>query len=122
MAFADPQSITISGVATSLPRTSTGAGQSEYTAADGLTKFLASSAYGRRSRHVLRVDLAKWVASQTVPSNNEKVSMSVYTVLDMPPVGVGYSNAEALAAFVGYNSMITASTNLLVSKVIAGES
>lgn len=120
MAFADPQSITISGTATSLPRVSTGTNSAEYLSADGLFKFSANSAYGRRTRRVLRFDHSKISADVFVPAQNVKVGMSVYTVFDLPPAG--YTNTEALAIWTGYNSALTASTNLLVSKLLGGES
>ena len=120
MAFTDPQSITISGVTTPLPRTSTGVGTSTYTSADGLIDLVASSSYGRRTRRTMRLDLAKITADPFIPAQNQKVSMSVYTVFDLPPVG--YTNADALAAWVGYRTALAATSDALVSKLLGGES
>lgn len=120
MAFSDPQTITISGVTTSLPRVSTRPSGSDYTSADGLITLKADHSSGRRSRHVVRVDHSKVSADVYLPTQNVKHSMSVYTVFDMPPVG--YSAAEALAIFTGFNAQLTAVSNALITKLLGGES
>lgn len=120
MAYADPQSITISAVTTPLPRVSTGDGKSTYTSADGLISLTASNAYSRRSRRVIRLDHSKITADPFLPVQNTKVSMSNYMVFDLPPVG--YTNAEALAVYTGFKAMFIASSDLLITKLLGGES
>jgi hypothetical protein len=120
MAFADPQSITISAVTTPLPRTSTGVGSSDYMSADGLIHLNAANAYGRRTRRVLRVDHSKITADPFIPAQNTKVSMSNYIVFDVPVVG--YTNAEILAVYAGFKASFTASSDLLITKLLGGES
>jgi hypothetical protein len=120
MAFSDPQSITISGTAISLPRVSTGVGNSSYVSADGLVTVSASHAYGRRTRRVLRVDHAKLTSDPFIPAQNTKVSMSNYLVFDLPPAG--YSNADAQAVYAGFKGLFTASTDALIVKLLGGES
>jgi hypothetical protein len=120
MAFSDPQSITISGSTISLPRVSTGTGQSEYMSSDGLVKLSASNAYGRRTRRVLRLDHSKVSADPFLPSQNVKVSMSNYIVFDTPVAG--YTNAEALAVYNGFKTLFTASTDAAIVKLLGGES
>jgi len=119
MAFSDPQSVTISAVAISLPRVSTGDNISQYLSADGLVKLTASSAYGRRNRRVLRLDHSKITADPFIPTNNSKVSMSNYMVFDLPPAG--YTNAEALAVYAGFKGLFTASSDAAISKLLGGE-
>jgi len=119
MALSDPQSITISGTAISLPRVSTGDGISKYTSADGLVTFTASNAYGRRTRRVIRIDHAKITSDPFLPAQNTKVSMSNYMVFDLPPAG--YTNADALAVYTGFNSMYTASTSAIVAALLGGQ-
>jgi len=121
MALTDPQSITISGVATSLPRVNTQGGSSTYRSNDGLIEEVFSSTYGKRQRHSLRLNLSE-VSPDPFTSANIRQSMSVYTVFDMPQVGYGYTNAEAVAAWVGFNAQLSASTNAIVTKVLGGES
>jgi hypothetical protein len=120
MAYADPQSITISGVTTPLPRVETAVGKSAYLSADGLIRLEASNAYGRRTRRVLRVDHSKITADPFIPAQNTKVSMSNYIVFDVPVAG--YTNAEALAVYTGFKTAFSASSDLLITKLLGGES
>lgn len=120
MAFSDPQSITISAVTTPLPRTSTGRGEATYASADGLISLSASNQYGRRTRRVLRLDHSKLTADPFIPAQNTKVSMSNYIVFDVPVAG--YTNAEALAVYAGFKTAFTASSDVLITKLLGGES
>jgi len=122
MAFSDPQSVTISAVTTPLPRTNVGNNGSDYTSADGLIKLNASNAYGRRTRRVLRLDHSKITADPFIPAQNVMASMSVYLVADVPSKNVGYSPAEQLAVYAGLKGQMTAASDALVSKLLAGES
>nr|QDH87856.1 MAG: hypothetical protein H2RhizoLitter49830_000002 [Leviviridae sp.] len=120
MSLADPQTVTISGTTTSLPRTSVDKDESEYTSSDGLIKLLASHAYGKRTRRLIRIDHAKMAADVFKPTENVKVGMAVYTVFDLPPAG--YTGAEALAVWTGFNTQLTATSNAVVTKILGGES
>jgi hypothetical protein len=120
MSLADPLSVTISAVTTPLPRTSVEDDRSEYTSADGLIQIIASHDYGKRTRRMVRLDTSKITSDPFKPTENVKVGMSVYTVLDLPPAG--FTNADALAAWVGFNTLLTASSNANVSKLLGGES
>lgn len=120
MAFADPQSITISGSTISLPRVSTGNYESSYLSGDGLVNLKAASALGRRTRRTIRVDHTKVTADPFIPAQNVKVGMSAYLVFDIPPAG--YTNADVKAVYVGFNSLYTASTHALIDKLLGGES
>lgn len=120
MAFTDPQSVTISGVAVSLPRVNVGNNGSEYMSSDGLVKLSASSAYGRRTRRVLRLDHSKITADPFIPTQNSKVSMSNYIVFDLPVAG--YSLSEAQAVYAGFKAAFTASSDALITKLLGGES
>lgn len=120
MAFTDPQSITISGVPISLPRVSSRENASDYLSSDGLVKLVASSAYGRRTRRTLRVDHSKISADVFIPSQNVRQSMSCYIVFDTP--ASGYTNAEQKAVYDGFKTLITASSDALIVKLLGGES
>jgi len=120
MSLADPNSVTISAVTTALPRTSTEEDRSEYTSADGLIQLIASHDYGKRARRMIRLDVSKLSADPFKPSENRKVGMSVYTVFDLE--AGGFTNAEALATWVGFNTILTASSNAVVTKLLGGES
>jgi hypothetical protein len=120
MSFADPQSITISAVTTSLPRVSVGDNKSKYQSADGLIALTGSSIYGNRTRRVLRVDHSKWITSPFTSTTNQEVGMSVYTVFDIP--SLGYTPADCKAVFDGFNTAIHASSDALITKLLGGES
>jgi hypothetical protein len=120
MAFVDPQSVTYNTVTIPLPRVSTGRSESQYTSADGLVSLSASSAYGRRTRRVLRLDHSKITADPFIPANNQKVSMSVYMVFDHPVVG--YTNAEIKYGYDALKGAMTATSDLLITKLLGGES
>lgn len=121
MAFTDPQSITISGTAIPLPRTSgPTAGASEYSSADGYVKLSASHAYGRRTRRVLRVDHSKVSPDVWTPAQNIKLSMSNYIVFDVP--SVGYTATEQKAVYDGFKALFTGTSDALIVKLLAGES
>jgi hypothetical protein len=92
---------------------------SVYQSADGNTVVTSSHQMGKRLRHVLRLDLSKITSDPFKPAENVKVGMSTYVVFDLPPAG--YTATEALAAHVGFAAMYNATSNLLISKLLAGE-
>lgn len=120
MAFADPQSVTISGNAISLPRVSTDGDEVTYQSSDGLVQLLASHEVSKRGRHLIRINHSKLTPDPFIPAENVKVSMSIYTVFDVPLVG--YTAAEQLAVYTGFKTQLAASSDLLITKLLAGES
>jgi len=120
MSFADPQTITISAVTTPLPRVSVGDDKSEYTSGDGLITMKAGSIYGKRTRRQLRIDVSKLAPDAFRPTENVKVQMSCYLVFDLPTAG--YTPAEALAVYQGFKTQFSASSDLLITKLLGGES
>jgi len=123
MSFADPQSVTFPAplsATVSLPRVSVGQYASSYSSSDGLVTLTASSQIGKRTRRVLRLDHNKISADVFTPSVNIKQGMSTYLVFDLP--AVGYSNAEELAVYNGLKGAMTATTDLLITKLLGGES
>jgi len=120
MALTDPQTVTISAATTSLPRVSVDETESEYLSSDGLIKLTASHSYGKRVRRLIRIDHAKLTSDPFRPAENVKVGMAVYTVFDLPPAG--YTGAEALAVWTGFNAQLTASSNAVITKLLGGES
>jgi len=121
MSFSDPLSVTISGATSSLPRISVGDDKSEYQSGDGLIRVEASHQYKvERTRRMFRLDTSKITADPFRPSENREVSLSWYVVCDQPKVG--YTAAEMLAAWVGLNTLLTASTHANITKLLGGES
>ncbi|DAD52126.1 coat protein [ssRNA phage Zoerhiza.2_15] len=120
MSFTDPLSITISAVTTPLPRIDIQGNKSVYQSSDGLLAVTADHSYDKRTRRVLRLDTSKMTPDPFRPAENVKVSMSSYMVFDLPPAG--YTNAEALAAYVGFKTLYTATSDLMITKLLGGES
>jgi len=122
MSLADPLSITISGTTVPLPKIFGSGKESKYVSADGLIAVSANHTLVKqgRERHLFRIDHSKLTSNPFDTSKNMKVDMAVYTVFDLPPAG--YSDPEALAVFVGLNTLMTASSNAVVTKLLGGES
>jgi len=119
VAFADPQSVTISGTAISLPRTSSGANTGAFTSADGLVQMQVSNSYGKRYRRQLKLTQSKISADPLVPSQNVRSSMSCYIVVDVPVNGFTVAEEKALVdAFTAY---LSASTGAKVTQLLGGE-
>jgi hypothetical protein len=119
MSFADPQSVTIAAITTPLPCISVEGDRSVYGSADGLIQLSADHQVSKRIRRVVRLDLAKVTTDPFKPVENVKVDMAVYTVFDLPPAG--YTNADALAVWVGYRTLLAATSDTIISKLLAGE-
>lgn len=120
MSFTDPLSVTISSSTIALPRISVGDDESEYASNDGNTHVLASHTYGKRTRRVVRIDSKKLAADPFKPAENVEVSMSHYWVWDLPPAG--FTPAEQLATYIGFQAMLGASSNAMITKLLGGES
>ena len=120
MAFSDPQSVTIVGGATSLPRISSGTNQGVFGSSDGYNKLTVATTYGSRTRHTARLDLAKVAANPFDSTLNAKYSMSAYIVFDVPTVG--YTIADMVTNSAGLCTWLTASTNANLTKLMGGES
>lgn len=120
MAFADPQSITIGGTATTLPRTFFEGAEGKFTAADGNVQLRVSHLYGKRTRRLLRIDSKKVSADPLNPNINVPSSMSVQLVVDTPVQGFTVAEQQALvAALAAYLSGTPGAAN--ITKLLGGE-
>lgn len=119
MAFADPQSVTISGVAISLPRTSSEKEGGTFTASDGNTEFTVSHRNGKRKQHRIRLTSTKIAADPLQASTNVISSMSASLLVDVPLAGFNITEAKAVVdALVAY---LAASTGARVTQLLGGE-
>lgn len=119
MAFADPQSVTVSGTAITLPRISSATNAGSFQSNDGNTRLSVSSTYGTRNRRVIRLDSTKVAADPLVSGANNYYSMSTYLVVDTPKVGYTVTEAKAVVdALVAY---LSASTGAKVTQLLGGE-
>lgn len=119
MAFADPQTVTINAVANTLPRTSSGVHDGEFTKDDGLVRLRVSHQFGKRNRHLVRLDHAKVAADPFTTGLNVKYSMSVQLVVDVPPVG--YTIAEQKQIVDALTAYLTATSGARVTQLLGGE-
>lgn len=117
MALADPQSVTISGAATSLPRTGLSMEGGSFSDTTGQVLMTTSHSSGRRTRHIVKLGKSLIVADPLVPSVNQNVSYSAHIVVDMPKNGVSSADAVALA-----NALVAWATSPNLTKIVGGES
>ena len=119
MSFADPQSVTINAVATSLPRTGSGVNAGTFSSADGLVTMSISSAYGKRVRRTIRLTQVKTAADTYVPATNAKYSQTVYIVVDTPVVGFSVTEQKYLVDAL--SAYLAASSGAKVTQLLGGE-
>lgn len=118
MSYSDPQSVSISGTAVSLPRISSGVNSGAFSAADGTVQVKISHANGKRNRRTVRLEHSK-IAADPLTAANNRYSMTAYIVVDTPLVG--YTVAEAQAVVAGLTAWLTATSGSNVAKLLGGE-
>jgi len=121
MAFSDPQSITLTSGAVSLPRTASGSGTGTFSANDGTEQIVVASTGGntKRVRRSFRLNASKIVTDPLTSGRNLPVSMSAYIVVDMPPVGFSVADAtDQVKALIGN---LSASSYANLAKLLGGE-
>lgn len=114
--LADPQSVTINGVATSLPKTQAGATQDVFTSADGNTSMTTKqNTTATRFRREVRLSQQK-IAADPISTLNKSIGASVYLVIDEPRYG--FSDTE-----LGYliDALKTWLSSANYNKVLGGE-
>jgi hypothetical protein len=120
VAFPDPQSVTINAIANSLARTGSGLGTGIFSKDDGNVKLHITQIEGKRNRRTIRLDHRKVAADPLVAAQNLNYSMSVYMVVDVPPVG--YTPTEAKQVVDGFIANLQASTGANIVRLLGGES
>lgn len=120
MAFADPQSVTISAVAKSLPRVSSGANSGSFQKDDAEVVLDFSHSLGKRNRRLVKLTHTKTAADPFVTGLNVLYKMGVHIVVDVPPVG--YTIAEQKAVIDGFLAWATASSGAKITQFLGGES
>lgn len=116
--FSDPQSVTISGSAKSLNRTTSTDSGSKFATADRAYRLDLVHTYGRRHRHTARFQSDTLVANPLVSGQNINQSCTVYLTIDVPP---GYDTATAKAVVDGVLANFTASSGANITKLLGGE-
>lgn len=116
--YADPQSVTINGVATSLPRTGSSLTEGTYQSGDATVSLSVVHRKTNRGRVQHRVGLRKDVVVPSIynPAQNAPQSYSVALVIDAPTVGI----ASVDIAYVA-RALVAWATNANVDKLVAAE-
>jgi hypothetical protein len=121
VAFADPQTVTISGTGNTLNRVAPGSLNSgAFAKDDGNVKLSISHNLGKRNRRTIRLDHRKVAADPLNAAQNLNYSMSVYIVADVPTVG--YTPTEAKAVLDGFLANLQAASAANEVKFFGGES
>jgi hypothetical protein len=118
MAFADPQTVTISGAAKSLKRTGYGPSSGTLATVEGDVALKISHQGGRRFRRTVRLEHSK-IAPDPFTSDQTKFSMTAYIVIDTPVTG--YTATEAKAVVDGLTAWLTATSGSNVTAVLGSE-
>jgi hypothetical protein len=116
--FVEPQSITISGAAKSLPRVRVGDRNGLFESATAGLRLRVSHLIGKRIRRTVRIDFTKTAADPLLDGVSRQYSSSAYLVIDHPPVG--FNSAELEANAKSLVDWLAATGNL--TKVVNGES
>ena len=119
MALPDPQSVTVGGVTTSLPRVSSGENSGSFQSNDGTIRMSVSHSYGKRTRRTIRLEHSKIAADPLISSTNIRHSMTSYIVVDVPVTG--YTVTEAKAVVDGLIGVLTATSGAATTKLLGGE-
>lgn len=117
--FSDPQSVTISGAAKSLPRVSSGDFSGQFRTSDGVYTLSVKHTAGKRERSVVRLDTRKIGANPLDPTRNLPYTASVYLVLDAPPQQSGFTSVELEDLSKGLVAYLSAAN---VTKFVGKES
>jgi hypothetical protein len=121
MALADPQSVTIGGVANSLPRTGSGDNHGQFTKDDRtVTLKVTHNPNKTRARRSVRLDFSKIAADPLLAGVNREASMTAFVNIDVPLVGLTLTEQKDVVK--GLIAALTASSDALLIKIIGGES
>jgi hypothetical protein len=117
--FTEPQAVTISGTALSLPRVSQDGATSVYKTADGAVSMTVAHTSGKRWRRTARIVHTKFAPDPLFPAQNTPFSMTFYVVADV--LKAGYTVAEQKAVIDGFLANLQASSGANITKLLGGE-
>lgn len=116
--LSETQTVTVNAVAKTLPRIDMGGRKGIFRSlVDGLT-LTVSHVSGKRERATVRTDFVKTAADPLLDGVSKQYSMSVYSVIDAPPVG--FSPTEIAQNAQAHVDWMDVPANL--AKVVNGES
>lgn len=119
--FADPQTVTINAVANTLNRVSTEGSNSRYSNSDGsVIEVVRHTTQKSRNRREFRLTHSKVTPDPLFPQQNTPYSMSIALTVNSPVTG--YSITEQKQVIDGFIAQLQATSGLLITKVLGGES
>lgn len=120
MAYNDPQSITVGGTATSLPRVLTGTTVGKFISSDAAKELtIDPRGTSRRRRNVARLYTKRSIADPSGTGLQIQVGSMVSITIDRPLTGV--TDAQIEAELVELITWATASSNQNLKKLVVGE-
>lgn len=117
MALADPQSVTVSGSAKTLPRTGQALKEGTFQTADGEFTMTVKHDSTKRNRHIVKVQRTAMVSDPLFPSQNTSISYSAALNIDHPKNGAAAADVIALA-----NALVAWATSANITKIVGSES
>lgn len=115
--FSEPQNVVIATVTNPLVRVDMGNRRGVFEDANG-NRLTVSHTFGRRNRHIVRLDKELTAVDPLLDGVSRIYSMSAQLIIDVPPVG--FTPATQAANVLGMLDWAKSGTNLL--KVTSGES
>jgi len=116
----DPQSLTITGTAYSLPRVTTGASSAQYQNSDESVQLLFShQSTLDRVRSMARVTKRK-IVTNPLDSTSDYDTLGVYIVIDRPNYGFSMTEVEDLVA--AFKTWLTTTSGGMTDKLYGKES
>lgn len=92
--FTDPQSITVSGAAVTIPRISLGNMSALYRSSDGAFELSIAHSANKRERSVVRLTANKVGVDPFDTGKSRAYTAQAYLVIDAPLNGAGFTDAE----------------------------
>lgn len=118
--FADPQELDWDSATYTLPRIGADLNAGAFKGADAKFELNMSHAYGKRTRRVVRLDYKILAADVMDSSLNVPYSMAVYTVADVPNVGISLLAQKDVVN--SYLEWMTNTSNANAMKWLEGQS
>lgn len=117
--LADPQSLTIGSATLTLPRKLTGTDLGQFRDTDNVVEVQTTAQKNGRIRTVARLQQQKVTTDPLVATTNVMVSDTIALTINRPRNG--YTDADVLAQVKGLIGWLTASSDAVLKKIIAGE-
>lgn len=117
--LADPQSITIGGTTTPIPRITDDARTAVYSNPDGTVSVKVSHSAAKGTRRITISVMQSKIAADPITALNARKSALATVSFTVPQDG--FSITEIKDAYVGLHGLLSASTYAALVKILGGE-